>query len=123
MKANFLFAGLNQNRIIQKKNCQKKAHFLDGALKPRGIIYLNVVDLVFVCPPYQNFWLRAWGCVISVIFGSLVQWFSNCAPRHTSVPQEILRCAAELFGIIENNQFVLQLGMQASMRDLNANYP
>jgi len=40
-----------------------------------------------------------------------------------SVPLEILRCAAEHFGIFENNQFVLQLGMQASMRDLNAHYP
>jgi len=53
MKANFLFAGLNRNRIIQKKKFQKKAHFLDGALKPRGIIYLNVGDLVFVCPPIK----------------------------------------------------------------------
>ena len=60
MKANFLFAGLNQNRIIQKKQCQKKAHFMDGALKTKAIIYLYVGDLVLVCPPpYHNFWLRA----------------------------------------------------------------
>jgi len=39
MKANFLFAGLNQNRIIQKKQCQKKAHFMDGASKTKDIIY------------------------------------------------------------------------------------
>jgi len=36
IKADFLFAGLNLNRIIQKKKCEKK-HFMDGALKTRGI--------------------------------------------------------------------------------------
>jgi len=39
------------------------------------------------------------------------------------VLREFLRCAVELFGIFENNQFILQLGMQASMHDLNAHYP
>jgi len=47
----------------------------------------------------------------------------NLCARHTSVPWEILRCAAELFGIFEYNQFVLQLSMHVSMRDLNALYP
>jgi len=37
------------------------------------------------------------------------QWFSSYVPR------EILRCATELLGNFENNQFVFQLGMQASM--------
>jgi len=37
MKAVFLFAGFNLNRIIQKKKCQKKVHFMDDALKPRGL--------------------------------------------------------------------------------------
>ena len=39
------------------------------------------------------------------------------------MPREILKCAAELFEIFEKYQFVLQLGMQASMRDHNAHYP
>jgi len=54
---------------------------------------------------------------------SVKQYFSNCAPWHTGVSREILRCAAELLGIFENNHSVLQLGMQACMRDLNAHYP
>jgi len=37
MKADFLFAGLNRNRIIQKKKCQKKVHFMDDALKTRAL--------------------------------------------------------------------------------------
>jgi len=37
MKTDFLFAGLNLNRIIQKKKCQKKAHFMDDALKTRAL--------------------------------------------------------------------------------------
>jgi len=41
----------------------------------------------------------------------LEQWFSNCVPR------EILWCAGEHIGILENNQLVLQLGMQTSMLD------
>jgi len=53
MKADFLFAGLNQNRIVQKKQWQKKAHFMDGALKTNRITYLNVGDLVLVCPPIE----------------------------------------------------------------------
>ena len=42
VKSDFIFAGLNLNRIIQKKKCQKKAHFMDDILKTRGITYLNV---------------------------------------------------------------------------------
>jgi len=38
---------------------------------------------------------------------SLHQLFPNCVPRRTRMPREILRCAAELFGIFENNQFAL----------------
>ena len=37
MKADFLFAGLNQNRTIQKNKCQKKAHFMDD-------VFLNTVQ-------------------------------------------------------------------------------
>jgi len=44
-------------------------------------------------------------------------WTVSC-PCHL-----YLRCATERFGIFENNQFALQLGMHASMRDLNARYP
>jgi len=29
MKADFLFASLNQNRTIQKNRCQNKVHFMD----------------------------------------------------------------------------------------------
>jgi len=53
MKANFLFAGFNRNRKIQKNKCYKKAHFMDNALKTRGIIYLNVETSVLVCPPIK----------------------------------------------------------------------
>ena len=60
MKADFLFAGLNLNRIIQKKKCQTMLHFMDVALKTRGIIYLNVETWLLFAPPYQNFWLRAY---------------------------------------------------------------
>ena len=43
MKADFLFADLNRNRIIQKNRCQNKAHFMDDRfLRTRGIIYFNV---------------------------------------------------------------------------------
>jgi len=42
MKADLLFAGLNRNRIIQKKKCQNKARFMNDALKTGGIIYLHV---------------------------------------------------------------------------------
>jgi len=51
MKADFLFADLNLNRIIQKKKCQKKAHFMDDALKTRGIIYLNFESWLLFVPP------------------------------------------------------------------------
>ena len=44
-----------------------------------------------------------------------------CTTPH--VPRENYKCAAELFGIFENHQFVLKSGMQESMRDLNACYP
>jgi len=53
MKADFLFAGLNWNRIIQKKQCQKKAHFMDDALKTRGVIYLNVETGFLFAPPIK----------------------------------------------------------------------
>ena len=59
MKADFLFVGLSWNRIIQKKKCQNKAHFMVGALKTRGIIYLNVETWSLFASPYKNFWLRA----------------------------------------------------------------
>jgi len=42
VKTDFLFAGLNLDRIIQKKKCQRKAYFVDNALKTRGITYLNL---------------------------------------------------------------------------------
>jgi len=60
MKADFLFAGLNQNRTIQKNRCQNKAHFMDDVfLKNKGHYIFECWELVLVCPPYQNFWLRA----------------------------------------------------------------
>jgi len=33
----FLLAGINKNRIIQKKKCQNKDHFMDDALEIRGL--------------------------------------------------------------------------------------
>jgi len=51
VQADFLFAGLNLNRIIQKIKSQNKANFVDDALKTRGIIYLNVdTRLLFATP-------------------------------------------------------------------------
>ena len=63
MKADFLFASLNQKRTIQKNRCQNKEHFMDDViLETRGIIYLNVESWFLFAPSYQNFWLRAcWG--------------------------------------------------------------
>ena len=37
MKADFLFAGLSWNRIVQKKKCQKKAHFMFDAVRTRAL--------------------------------------------------------------------------------------
>jgi len=53
MKAGFLFAGLSWNTLIQKKKCQKKAHFMVDALKTRGIIYLNVETWFLFTPPIK----------------------------------------------------------------------
>ena len=39
-KTDYLFAGLNLNRIIQKKKRQKKAHFMDDALKQGALSYI-----------------------------------------------------------------------------------
>jgi len=51
MKADFLLAGLNQNRTIQKNRCQNKAHFMDDVfLKTRGIIYLNIESWFLFAP-------------------------------------------------------------------------
>ena len=74
MKAVFLFAGFNLNRIIQKKKCQKKVHFMDDALKPRGL-FIWMLRLGCCLSPNQNFWLRAW----------LLVSFANacvCSRRH-----------------------------------------
>ena len=54
MKADFLFASLNQNRTIQKNRCQNKAHFMDDVFsKTRGIIYLNVESWFLFAPPIK----------------------------------------------------------------------
>jgi len=53
MKADFLFDDLNLNRIIHKKKCQKKAHFVDDILKTRGIIYLNFETWLLFAPPIK----------------------------------------------------------------------
>jgi len=50
VKADFLFVSLNLNRIVQKKKYQKKAHFMDDALKTRAIIYLNVETWLLFAP-------------------------------------------------------------------------
>ena len=55
IKADCLFAGSSLNRIIQKNEYQKKAHFVDDALKTRASIYLNVETWFCLPPPYQNF--------------------------------------------------------------------
>ena len=55
-KTNFLFTGLNLNRIIQKKKRQKKAHFMDDASKQGAICYIfKCWNLVVVCPPPSKF--------------------------------------------------------------------
>jgi len=56
MKMEFIF------RLKSEHNCSEKEHktnarLLDDALKIRGVKCWN---LVVVCTPYQNFWLRAW---------------------------------------------------------------
>jgi len=53
MKADFLFAGLKLNRIIQKKKCRKKVDFMDDALKTWSIIYLNVDAWLFSAHPIE----------------------------------------------------------------------
>jgi len=53
VKADFLFVGLNINIIIQKKMRQKEAHFVDDALKSRGIIYFNANTLLLFSPPIK----------------------------------------------------------------------
>ena len=51
MRANFLFTGLNLNRTIQsEKEVPERAHFMDDALKTRGIIYLNVETWLLFAP-------------------------------------------------------------------------
>jgi len=54
MKADLLFTSINLHIIIQEKKRHKKAHFMDDALKTRGIIYLNV-ETSFDCPPLSKF--------------------------------------------------------------------
>ena len=56
MRANFLFTGLNLNRTIQsEKEVPERAHFMDDALKTRGIIYLNVETWLLFAPPPSKF--------------------------------------------------------------------
>jgi len=50
IQTDFLFAGLNLNRIIQKKKRHKKAHYLDDALKTSGMIYSNVETWLLFAP-------------------------------------------------------------------------
>jgi len=41
MKADFLFASLNQNRTIQKNRCQNKAQLMDDVFfKKQGALYI-----------------------------------------------------------------------------------
>jgi len=54
MKAGFLFVGRNLNRIIQKKKYQKKARFMDDALK-RGLFYIWMLRLAYCLSPLSKF--------------------------------------------------------------------
>ena len=55
-KADFLFAGLNLNRSVQKKKHQKMSHFMDDALKQVALCYIfKCWDLIVVCPPLSKF--------------------------------------------------------------------
>jgi len=49
MKADFLFAGLKWNRIIQKKQCQKKSTFYGWCFKTKGNYIFKCWDWVLVC--------------------------------------------------------------------------
>jgi len=54
MKEDFLFVGLNRNIILQRDECQNKAHFMDDSfLKTRGIIYSNVESWFLFAPPIK----------------------------------------------------------------------
>jgi len=55
MKADFLFISLHLKIITQKKNRQKKTHFIDDALKTRGITYLNVETGLLFAPSVSKF--------------------------------------------------------------------
>ena len=66
MKAVFLFTGLNLDIIIQKKKRQKKAHFMDDALKTRGTVYLNV-ETGLLSSPFPKFLARPLVTVVSVV--------------------------------------------------------
>jgi len=50
IKAGFLFASLNLNRIIRKKKCQKKAYFMNDAFEASGIIHLDVETWLLFAP-------------------------------------------------------------------------
>jgi len=58
MKVDCLFSiGLNLSRIIQKKKCQEKVHFIDDVLTTRDIKYLNV-ETWFLFSPLSKFLAR-----------------------------------------------------------------
>jgi len=52
IKADFLFAALNRNRIIRKRSTRKKTHFMDDAFKTMDV--LNV-ETWFLLTPVSKF--------------------------------------------------------------------
>jgi len=65
MKADFLFAGRNLNRIIQKK-VSEKGIFLDDALKTRAIIYFNDETWLLFAPLSKFLATRLSGSVLDL---------------------------------------------------------
>ena len=77
IKADILFADLNLNIIIQKKKCQKKAHFMD-ALKTRGFVHLNNETCCCLPPIKISGYAPALWCLTPTFPGSTPQKLSAC---------------------------------------------
>jgi len=74
LKADFLFSGLNRNWIVQKKKCQKKAHFTDEAFFINKLHYIyRSWDLVLVCPP-----IKISGCAPATWYVNLLCSWLKC---------------------------------------------
>ena len=110
MKAAFLFAGLNRNKIIQKKEVPEQGIFYGWCFKNKGNCIFKCWGLVTVRPPpHQNFWLRA--CdprELSQLQKMLQQsdfgWIINCRSRISWGP------------LWKHSTYALQLLLVASLK-------